>query len=127
QAFPPRDDWHSISRALLAALAGCDGGRATGRSKVEPAQMAALPKPAGAKHRDHPHLLTAGMAANEHLALFALTDREARFAIIMRRAARHPAGAGPAATEDLRNVFSGHGAPRGCHERLIARDYRSQP
>jgi hypothetical protein len=52
--------------SVYSSLAGC--------LESEPARMASLPKSAGAKCRDHLSLLTAGMAPNKHLAVFALPD-----------------------------------------------------
>ena len=71
-----------------------------------------LPKAASAKGGDHVALIAAGMAAHEHLAVFARTDRKARLAILMRRAARHPCRARAVPAEGLGDGFSGHGAPR---------------
>src|SRR5262249_31714979 len=58
-------------------------------------------------------LIASGVAAHEHLAVLGVGDRQAGLAIVMRRAARHPAAAHLAAAEGLRNTLSGHGAPGG--------------
>src|SRR5215471_18368858 len=48
-----------------------------------------VPEPAQAEGRDHPTLFAARMAADQHLAIGSLTDRQARLAIGVGRAARH--------------------------------------
>jgi len=53
-----------------------------------------LPHTARAKCGDHLALIATGMASHEHLATFGIGDGEARLAILMRRAARHPRATG---------------------------------
>ena len=61
-----------------------------------------FPKSAVPKGGDHLALIASGMAAHEHLAAFAIGDRQARLAILVRRAACHPGGAHLAPAEPLR-------------------------
>ena len=91
----------SSANAILA-LAGEAAPRLPGR----------FPKAALAKGGDHVALIASGMAAHEHLAVLARTDRKARLAILMRRAARHPCCARAVPAKGLGDGFSGHGAPR---------------
>jgi hypothetical protein len=49
-----------------------------------------LPNAARAKRSDNSALIATGMAAREHLASFGVSDGQARLAILMPRAARHP-------------------------------------
>jgi len=54
------------------------------------------------------------MTAHRHLTVIARTDRKARGAVVMRRAAGHPCCPRTAPAECPGNGFSGHGAPSHC-------------
>ena len=71
-----------------------------------------FPKTALAKDDDHVPLIASGMAAHEHLAIYARADRKARHSILMRRAARHPCCARAVPPKRLRDGLSGHATPR---------------
>ena len=57
-------------------------------------------------------LIAAGMAVDQDLPVICVTDRKARLAIVMSRAARHPAAADFPPPEGLGNGLSVHDAPR---------------
>ena len=69
-------------------------------------------------------LVAAGVAAHQHLVVVRVADREARRAVVMRRAACRPAAAGFPPAEGLGDGFSGHGAPPRLRRRRACR-YRS--
>src|SRR5262249_9975972 len=67
--------------------------------------------------RNHMLLIAAGVAAHEHSVL-GVGDRQARLAVVMGGAARHPTAARLSPVEGLGNGFSSHGAPRLDHCRM---------
>src|SRR5688500_11062358 len=64
-----------------------------------PKPTRSLPEPTRPKNFDHPPLLAAGVAVNQYSAIFALVDREAWLAIIVRRTARYPAATDASCSE----------------------------
>ena len=73
------------------------------------AQTVLGPQAARSKRRDDALLVATGVAAHQYLAVVRVADREARRPIVMRWAARGPAAAGLAPSEDLGNGLSGQG------------------
>ncbi len=67
-----------------------------------------LPQSARPESRDNPSLVAARMAAHQHLAVAGVAGRQARHAIVMGRAARHPAAARLSPSEGLGDGLSGH-------------------
>ena len=106
----PRCAWRRRDPAGRSAAAR--GADRTDAARPFSAHRAARPQ-----RRDDPLLVAAGVAAHQHLAVVGVTDRQARLAIVMGRAARHPAAADLAPAEGLGDGLSGHGAPRRCPRR----------
>ena len=70
------------------------------------------PQAALSKGGDHSRWSQPAWQRTSTLPSCRVADRKARRAIVMRRAARHPAAARLAPAEGLGDGFSGHGAPR---------------
>ena len=74
--------------------------------------------------RNYPCLIAPGMAMDEDLAVVSLTDRKAGLAVVMRRAARHPA---PASLATIKGLGEGLGTREvlACGSRQACPTHRS--
>src|SRR5215831_15490470 len=102
---PP--DGERCLRARQSIGIAFEGWAATVLTPGSPATpICGPPHATHSKGCDQVVLIASGMAAHEHLAVLGVGDRQARLAIVMRRAARHPAAARLSPVEGLRNTLS---------------------
>ena len=122
-------DRHRGGRARGVVTVRLSQDRRTHRTTNQrrPSIALAAPYAERLERRDHLLLFATGVAMHQHPVVVGVADRQAGRAVIVGRAARHPANARAPGAECPGDGFSRHRAPRLCPCGKACRDRSPEP
>jgi hypothetical protein len=110
-------DTQKIARTVLSELVAAGNNPSSERTflwvwaQTPTPSFTTIPQATLLQRRDYSVLLTSGMTPQQYPAVFAVSNRQARISVVMRRTPRHPSSANFPTAKCAGDYFGSHRQP----------------